>query len=310
LDFRPSRIAIISGMNRRNLLKSAGLAAGAAVLPPSVAQAQSGGQRFKISLAQWSLHKAIFSRLITNLDFPRIAREQFGIEGLEFVNALWEAPTHNYVQRLKQNMAKTGTKGVLIMVDGEGSMGHVDRAERMRATDNHRKWVDIAAELGCHSIRTNMYPGQKQPSTPAEVTQFLEHCTESFTVLCEYAKKANINVIIENHGGISSDPDVVVRLMKMVKAPNFGTLPDFGNFPKEMDKYQAVEKLMPYAKGVSMKCFDFTPDARETTIDMDRMMKIVKASGYSGYIGIEYEGNRLTEFEGIQAAKRCLERLI
>lgn len=261
---------------------------------------------FRTSLAQWSLHKAIRSRMITNLDFPLIAREHFGVSGIEFVNTLWEAPTQDYVARLRRNMETAGTIGVLIMCDGEGQMGHSDAKLRDRAAANHFKWVDYAAELGCSAIRTNMY-ADKPPSTPEEVDEFLKHCDESFTKLCEYAKAAKINVLIENHGGISSNPDVVVRLMKLVDMPNFGTLPDFGNFPKEIDRYAAIEKLMPYAKGCSLKCMDFGPDGKETTIDLARCMEIAKKAGYRGWVGIEYEGSRLTEFQGIQAAKRFLD---
>jgi sugar phosphate isomerase/epimerase len=275
---------------------------------PAPAQAQAGSGRYRISLAQWSLHRAIQSRLMANMQFPRVAREQFGIEGLEFVNTLMEPPIDSNIRALKKQMADTGTKAVLLMVDGEGYMGAVDKAERMQAAENHFKWVDTAASLGCHAIRTNMYPGQKQPSTPAEVNDFLGRCSESFAKLCEFAKGRNINVIIENHGGISSDPDVVVRLMEKMSLPNFGTLPDFGNFPKEIDRYQAVTKLMKHAKGVSFKCMDFDASGKETTMDCDRLMQIVGDAGYKGWVGIEYEGRRLTEFEGIQAATRFLKR--
>lgn len=301
----PRRAIMAVIMNRRTALSLP-------LLPFAVsfgAAAQNApSKRYRISLAEWSLHKAIQSRMMTNLDFPRVAREQFGIEGLEFVNALWEAPTQDYIRRLRNNMRNTGTTPVLIMVDGEGYMGHADKETRMRAARNHYKWVDIAAELGCHSIRTNMYPGEKQPSTPVEIETFLGYCSESFHNLCEYAAPRKLNVIIENHGGVSSNPDVVVSLMKKVNRANFGTLPDFGNFPKEIDKYEAVRKLMPFAKGVSFKCFDFK-DGKEATMDMDRMMGIVGESSYANqWIGIEYEGNRLTEFEGIQAAKSFLTR--
>jgi L-ribulose-5-phosphate 3-epimerase len=295
-------------MNRRSFLKSALAPAGLAGLSVGIASPQQNGRKFRISLAEWSLHKAIQSRMITNLEFPRIAREHFGIEGLEFVNALWEAPTSDYVRRLKANMQKTGTKGVLLMCDGEGLMGHSRREDRIEAARNHYKWVDIAAELGCHAIRTNMYP-DKQPSTPAEIDAFIGYCSESFSNLCEYSKSRNLSVIVENHGGISSDPDVVTRLARKVNLPNFGVLPDFGNFPKEVDRYSAVGKLMPFAKGASFKCYDFGPGGKETTIDMDRMMQVVLGSGFQGWVGIEYEGGRLTEFEGIHAAKRFLEGL-
>lgn len=292
-------------MDRRTVL---GMALGAAL--PSFSLAQGGRKGFKISLAEWSLHKAIQSRLMTNLDFPRIAREQFGIEGLEFVNGLWEAPTSSYIQRLKRNMASTGTKAVLIMCDGEGFMGHTDKAQRMAAADNHRKWVDITAELGGHAIRTNMYPGEKQPATAAEIDDFVARCVESFSKLCEYAAGRNISVIIENHGGVSSNPDVVLKLMAQAKLANLGTLPDFGNFPKEIDRYDAVKKLMAHARGVSFKCFDFDENLKEKTMDMDRLMGIVETAGYKGWVGIEYEGTRVPEFEGIQSAKRYLDKWI
>jgi len=292
-------------MDRRTVLGLPLLAAAPSLAPAAQAPGQ---KKLKISLAEWSIHKAIGSRMITNLDFPRIAREQFGIEGLEFVNQLWEAPTDGYIRRLKNNMRNTGTKAVLIMIDSEGNMGSPEKAERMAAARNHYKWVDIAAELGCHSIRTNMYPGQKQPSTPAEIDTFVGHCAESFADLCAYAAPRKINIIIENHGGISSNPDVVVALMKKAGLANFGTLPDFGNFPKEIDRYSAVEKLLAYAKGVSFKCLDFK-DGKETTMDMDRLMGLVVKSQYANeWVGIEYEGTRQTEFEGIQAAKSFLQK--
>jgi sugar phosphate isomerase/epimerase len=290
-------------MKRRTFLPTL-----AGLLPFTRARLQGASSKWPISLAEWSLHKAIQTRMMTNLDFPRVARDQFGIEGLEFVNQLWAAPTQGYISRLKRNMSETGTKGVLIMCDDEGSMGHSDRALRMRAAENHFKWADAAAELGCHSIRVNMY-GEKQRYAPDEVEGFLNCCAESFTKLCDYAKGRNLNVIIENHGGLSSDPEVLVRLIKKVNLPNFGLLPDFGNFPEGADKYGAVEKMMPYAKGVSFKCFNFGADGNDTVIDMNRMMKIVADAGYKKWVGIEFEGEKMSEFEGIQAAKRFLDRV-
>lgn len=261
---------------------------------------------FKISLAEWSVHKAIQGGKMKNLEFPKLAREKYGIEGLEFVNTLWEAPTQGYLRRLKRNMQSTSTKCVLIMCDDEGLMGHSVKAERMKASKNHYKWIDYTAELGGHAIRTNMYP-DNQPKTDAEITEYLKCCADSFADLCAYAKTLGINVIIENHGGLSSDPDILVRLMKQVNLPNFGLLPDFGNFYGKTDRYEAVAKMMPWAKGVSFKCWEFGPDGKETKLDMDRLMKIVKDAGYRGYVGIEYEGEKTPELEGIAGAKKFLD---
>ncbi len=285
-------------ISRRNLFK-------AACAAPLATFAAPAPGRFKVSLAEWSIHRAIQQGKLTNLDFPRIAKEN-GCEGLEFVNGLWASPTAGYISRLKRRMDDTGTKSVLIMVDDEGMMGHSDKATRMKAVKNHHKWVDIAAEMGCHSIRTNMYP-EKQPQTPAEIDAFLGCCAESFTALCEYGKAAGINIIIENHGGISSNPDVVVALMRKVNLPNFGTLPDFGNFPPEINKYEAVAKLAPYAKGMSFKCGFQGPDGTENLYEVPKMLKVVEDSKYSGYIGIEYEGNKLDEIEGIKAGRKALQ---
>lgn len=188
-------------MARRQLLAFAATVPG---MSPAL-RAQNG--RFRISLAEWSLHKSIRSAMMTNLEFPQIAKEQFGISGVEFVNTLWEAPTQYNLGRLKANMKKLGVEGVLIMCDGEGTMGHSEQKERLMAADLHRKWVDYAAELGCHSIRMNMY-AEKEVKTEGEISDFLKCCQESFTRICGYAQQNGIQVAIENHGGLSSNPDV------------------------------------------------------------------------------------------------------
>jgi sugar phosphate isomerase/epimerase len=285
-------------VSRRTLLSSLAAA-------PFAAAAAPAPGRFKVSLAEWSIHRLIQQGKATNLDFPRIAREN-DCEGLEFVNTLWASPTAGYIARLKKRMAETNTRAVLIMVDDEGQLGHSDPAVRRKAVKNHHKWVDIAAELGCHSIRTNMH-SNVTPKTPAENETVLNCCADSFRALCEYAREAGISILVENHWGLSSNPDAVVALMKKVNLPNFGTLPDFGNFPPEIDKYQAVAKLAAWAKGMSFKCYFEGPDFSEDKYDFARMMKVVEDSKYSGYIGIEYEGSKLGELEGIARARKLLK---
>ena len=235
-------------VNRRDMLRALSMAV------PSFALGESA-KPLRISLAEWSVHRAIMGLKMTNLDFPRYARE-LGIEGLEFVNGLWGAPTQGYLARLKTAMKQTGTRCVLIMCDDEGQMGHSSKEVRRKSVDNHKKWVDYSAELGGHSIRANMH-SDVTPKTPGERETVLDYCADSFATLADYAKGAGLNVLIENHWGLSSDPDAIVALMKKVNQPNFGALPDFGNFPKEVERYEAVRKMMPYAKGVSFKCYDF-----------------------------------------------------
>jgi len=277
---------------------------GAALAAPGLAAEAAGRIRdYKISLAGWSLHRRHFAGKMPLIDFPKVARQEFGIEAIELVNTFFPSPTYSFLRDLNRRAAGENVKILLIMCDAEGDMAHTDEKERLQAVLNHHKWVDIAAVLGCHSIRCNSGRGK------ARDEQAIKRCADSFARLVEYAAPKKINVIIENHGGLSSDPDSLIKVMKIVNSPYFGTLPDFGNFPKEVDKYDAVRRMMPYAKAVSAKCYDFDAEGNETTIDFRKMMKIVTDAGYHGYVGIEYEGNRLSEAEGILAAKKLLERL-
>jgi sugar phosphate isomerase/epimerase len=267
---------------------------------------------FKISLAEWSLHKALFAKEIDNLDFPKIAREQYGVEGVEFVNQFFKDKAHDstYLKELKSRANDVGVTCVLIMIDGEGDQdfGSEDRSRRDKAVENHKKWVDAAAALGCHAIRINT----GHHFSPTDVGATAEDCAR----LTEYGDQHGIKIICENHGGVSSNPDAMVALMKAVNKPTFGTLPDFGNFPREgghgkytIDVYDAIARMMPYAKGVSAKSYDFDASGRETSLDYARILKIVTDAGYHGFVGIEYEGDRLSEPEGIKATKKLLESL-
>jgi sugar phosphate isomerase/epimerase len=296
------------GFLRGTLAGGALMGLGLPVVRAGNAVAAEGGS-FKISLAEWSLHKALFAKEITNLDFPRITREQYGIEGAEFVNQFFKDKAHDtaYLKELKRQADDHGVTCVLIMIDGEGDMSAREKSARDKAVENHKKWVDAAAALGCHSIRINT----GEHYSPSDVGNVAEACG----ALTEYGAQHKIGVICENHGGPSSNPDAMIALMKAVNNPNFGTLPDFGNFPKgadgkyAIDIYDAIERMMPYAKGVSAKSYDFDEKGNETVLDYPRIMKIVDKAGYHGFVGIEYEGHRLSEPEGIRATKRLLESI-
>jgi L-ribulose-5-phosphate 3-epimerase len=284
--------------------------AGASLFSAEPPQESKKKARFEISLAEWSLHKAIQGNLLKTLDFPRIARRTFGIGAIELVNTLLEVPTSEYIARLKKNATDEGVRILLIMCDAEGALAHKDRVQRMKSVQNHTKWIDIAAELGCHSIRVNMRGEEKGTvASVAAIDDFVTRSVDGFSALCQIAARNQINIIIENHGGLSSNADVLARLMKSVNLPNLGTLPDFGNFDRGMDRYEGVRKLMPFARGVSAKSHDFDFQGNETEIDYGRMMKVVlDEARFSGYLGIEFEGDKLGEYEGILATKRLLER--
>ncbi len=240
--------------------------------------------RDQISLAAWSLSRSFFqAKRWTNLELPRIVREEFGIGALEFVNQFFENPSMRYLNQLRKNGAQHGVKFVRIMVDDEGNMAAVDRKERMEAAVAHRKWVDIAHYLGCRDIRCNMRGGPPDWKHDADLTK---RAGESFRDLLDYSKASGLDIVIENHGGSSSDPGVLSRLMKEVNDPRFGTLPDFGNVNPGDDHYSAMRQLLPWAKGVSVKGM-WKLDKTHQEYDLDKMIGMVRDSGFHGYWGIE-----------------------
>jgi sugar phosphate isomerase/epimerase len=258
---------------------------------------------FKISLAEWSLHRALFGKKITNLDFPKIAKTEFGIEGVEYVNQFFKdkAKDEKYLAELKQRCADNGVTSVLIMCDGEGNLGDPDAKKRQQAVENHHRWVDAAKFLGCHSIRVNAH-------SAGTYDEQIKLVADGLRKLTEYGDKQGINVIVENHGGNSSNGQWLSAVMKKVDHKRCGTLPDFGNFGK-YDRYKGVKELMPYAKGVSAKTHDFDEKGNETHTDYFKMMAIVLDAGYRGWVGIEYEGSKIGEYEGVRATKKLLARV-
>ena len=265
---------------------------------------------FNISLAQWSLHRAHFGGYLKPIDFPRVASEQFGFKAVEYVNVFFpdQEPTDEFVSDLRSRCDDLGVESLLIMCDGEGHIGDPDESGRIKAVENHYKWIDAAVALGCHSIRVNA-----QSAGSPEVQRTL--AADGLRRLTEHAAKQNINVIVENHGGISSNGEWLASVMLEVDHPRCGTLPDFGNFildwttREEYDRYKGMTELMPFAKAVSAKSHDFDADGNETHTDYRKMLGIVLNAGYRGWIGVEYEGNTIGEFEGIVRTKDLLERI-
>lgn len=306
------------GNNRRDFLKQFGYLSAGALLMPGFAKAFGNQNKtdlfFDISLAQWSLHQALQSGKLNHLDFPSTAKNEFGIEAVEYVNQFFadKAKDKSYLNEMNSRCNDLGVRQLLIMVDREGGLAVLDDTERTEAIENHYKWVEAANHLGCHSIRVNAFgEGTREETKQAAV--------DGLGRLAEFAKDFDINVLVENHGGYSSDGKWLSGVMKRVDMDNCGTLPDFGNFcirrdqdsdcKEEYDIYKGVKELMPYAKGVSAKSYDFDKEGYETTINFAKMLKIIKDSGFTGYIGIEYEGDELSESEGIMATKQLLMRV-
>jgi len=299
-------------INRREFVKQASIAVGAMGAAVSLGcQSLAGGSSnslYAISLAQWSLNRQFFGGKLNALDFAKVTKEEFDLDAIEYVNQFFKDKANDeaYLGQLKSRAADHGVKSLLIMVDGEGSLGHGGTAERNKAVLNHHKWADAAKFLGCHSIRVN---AATTGNGSFEEKQKL--AADGLRSLSEYGAKLGLNVIVENHGGLSSNGAWLAGVMKIVNLPNCGTLPDFGNFNvgdgKWYDRYQGVTELMPFAKAVSAKSHEFDEKGDEVRTDYRRMMSIVLAAGYHGYVGIEYEGSKVDAYTGIKKTKQLLE---
>jgi len=298
-----SRAATIS---RRGFLETAGCRLAACGLSLGLAGSRAhaaDAPLFEISLAEWSLHKTIFGGNLDNLDFPRVAKERFGIHAVEYVNQFFKdkAKDAAYLAELAKRAEDVGVKNLLIMCDGLGNLGDPDDAARTKAIENHFPWVEAAKRLGCHAIRVNA-------ASKGSFDEQQKLAADGLARLSDYAKQLEISVIVENHGGLSSNGEWLAGVMTMVDRPNCGTLPDFGNF-HDYDRYKGIEELMPFAKGVSAKSHDFDADGNETHTDYRKDLKLVLDAGYHGYVGVEYEGSELSEDDGIKATKALLERV-
>lgn len=300
---------VASSTRRQFLATTAAFTAAAAL--PAVVRAEDKKEPFKISLAQWSLHKALKAGQLDNRDFAKTAKMDYGIEAIEYVNQFWmdKAKDKAYVAELKKRADDLGVKTMLIMCDNPGQLGDSDETKRTQAVESHYQWVEAGKELGCHSIRVNARSNTK--FSPEEQQKLV---ADGLRRLSEFAAPHGLNVIVENHGGLSSNGQWLAGVMKLVDRKNCGTLPDFGNFrlsdTEEYDRYKGVDELMPFAKAVSAKTHDFDGDGNEIHTDYFKMMDIVvKKHGYHGYCGIEYEGSKLSEPEGIRATKKLLERV-
>lgn len=263
---------------------------------------------FRISLAEWSLHRALRAGELDPRDFAPLARREFGLDAVEHVNTFFQdrAVDFAYLADLKQRADDAGVRSLLIMCDAEGELGDADEAARRRAIENHFRWIAAARFLGCHSIRVNA-AGQ---GTPEEVSR---RAADSLHRLGDMGARYDVDVIVENHGGYSSNGAWLAATIRAADHPRVGTLPDFGNFrvsaTEEYDRYRGVAELMPFARGVSAKSHDFDAEGEETHTDYRRMLRLVLEAGYRGYVGIEYEGSALPEREGIRRTKALLERV-
>ncbi len=297
--------------DRRSFLKDLGMLTGAAALgslvPLEAFSATAKKEFFTISLAQWSLHNTLFAKKLTNLDFPLKAKKDFGINIVEYVSPFFDKKEKDpaYLKELKNRTDSEGIQNHLIMVDSEGNLGDADVKARLKAVENHYKWIDAAKYLGCKTIRVNA-------AGAGSAEQVKAAAVDGLGKLTEYGKKNKINVIVENHGGHSSNGAWLADVIKQVNNPYCGTLPDFGNFAlgggKEYDKYLGVEEMMPYAKGVSAKSMNFNAAGDENDIDYYKMFKIISAAKWRGIVGIEFSGPG-SEDEGIKKTKILLEKI-
>ncbi len=292
-------------MSRRQMVQeSTALAAGALAWTLGESPVRAAPKRlWKVSVCEYSLHRMLAKKELDPLDFAPFTKKTFGLAGVDYWNRPFmdKARDDAYLAEMKKRADGEGVGGGVVLVDGEGNLGDPDDGKRTQAVQRHHKWIDAARKLGCYAIRVNA-----RSKGSYEEQQKL--AADGLSRLGEYGKGRGIAVIVENHGGYSSNGQWLAGVMKRVGMDEVGTLPDFGNF-HEYDRYKGVRELMPFAKNVSAKSHAFDADGNEVHTDYHRMMKIVVDSGFRGWVGIEYEGRKLSEVDGVKATRDLLARV-
>jgi len=302
-------------MKRRTFIRNSVLGATALATTPMLSKGLQE-KALQISLAQWSLHRSFQDGTLDSVDFASIAMEKYNIDALEYVNGLYpdKGKDEKFWKQMKDRSTDAGVKNLVMMVDDEGDLGSASENNRLQSVENHYKWVHAAKLLGCHTMRVNAFGDSDREIYRMAIM-------DGMSRLADYAAELDINIVIENHGLFSSDAALIAGIIKEVNRPNFGSFPDFGNWclsakwgstqgdcDKIYDRYQGVAELLPYAKAVSAKSYNFNAKGEDTKIDYYRMMKIVKESDFKGYIGIEYEGMEKSEHEGIMITKNLMKK--
>lgn len=309
-------------MNRRSFFRNFSAASLAVASSPTFAmrevRSQTWGKPLKLSLAQWSLHRSFWDGKLKAKDFAGIAKTDFGIDAVEYVNGFYKeyGQDTRFWKDMRRSADAAGVKSLLIMVDGEGDLGSPHEADRIKAVENHYKWIDAAQILGCHSVRVNAFGhGSREQLRGALV--------DGLGQLADYGSRSGINVLVENHGLHTSDAAFIMGIIRSVGNPSLGTLPDFGNWclgtewgstqgdkcVTAYDGNAGLAEMLPLAKGVSAKSYGFDNRGMETSIDYPTLLKMVYDSGFEGYIGIEFEGDGLSEAEGIKATKALIQKV-
>ena len=328
--------------SRRNFIKKLFLLSQSLLLPQNLISNHYSKKNLDIALQVYSFAPELLQGKFQILDFPRIIRNDYNISGAEYwsIAFLGKEKDNEFIKSLRNNSKEFGVDNLIILVDNIDiqtmksgpSLASSIKTERDSAIDFHKQWVEVAKEIGCHSIRVNLR------SKEDDNKKILDNSSKSLHELIEFSKNYKINIVVENHGGITGDADWMVDLMENINSKYLGTLPDFGssNFcvnkgeldlegitnrcENQYDKYDGVKKLMPYAKGVSAKSHNFNEEGEELSTDFSRMIKIISESDYDGYITIEYEGaimsmygqgeNYLNSNEGIIATKKLIEKYL
>ena len=295
----------MKSISRRSFLGSATLAAPIISFAPTLlAKGKNDPNRFQIGIQEYTFHRWIGSGKLDHLDYPALAKDKLGITHIEYWNRPFKEKhtDKKYVGELVKRTTGEGMKNVLILVDAKNQLDSKDAQARSQAVDEHKGWVDCAAQLGCDAIRVNCRSGGNRDEN-------LENAAMGLGALCDYAKETGVKIVIEPHGGNSQDPDWLLAAMKKINKPNAGLLPDFNNFGR-YNRYDGVIKSLPYAPAVCAKALRFDDKGNETNTDFYKMIKIIYDSSYSGVISIEFEGHRVDPIEGSLKTKALIQKAL
>ncbi|MDP9380017.1 MAG: sugar phosphate isomerase/epimerase [Chloroflexota bacterium] len=240
----------------------------------------------QLAVSSWSLRshinnepswtgRPVGARDFPVYEFPRYVKETFGVDAVEVCEIHIPRPDAARLDQLKESLQSSDVRVVNVPID-VGDISQPDATKREHDLKLIEFWLDVAAYLGSPAARVNSGSGN------------LESAIESYQRLARYGEQVGVRLVLENHGGLSADLGNIQRMLESVPS-NFGTSPDFGNFPEEK-RYDGLALMVPRAAVVHAKTYDFNAAGEFHNFDFARCLSIVRDSGFDGYLSVEFEG--------------------
>jgi len=269
-------------MNRKEFIQSTSLLAGACLVSPHIFARQSRAN----PMSRIGMTTVVFRDRFNaespdplKLDtVPKYFKERFEISNIEFWSKHFESKKKSYLSDIKKSLQKNNCNLINIQADTKNDLSDPDQTKREQALLEMKEWIDTASFLGAKMVRASI------------MKKSYKEALGSLKYLNTYCKKKGMKLLIENHNDLFSIPSNHMQVFEDLSDNNVGLLADFGNYKKNIDRFEALKQIAPYTKLVSAKASNFDVNYNHISYDFARCVRVMEAEGYKGIYSIEQWG--------------------